>query len=106
MEYVIPIKNWYDAKTTSRSNLSMVRYVFNELDKEHKKKLKISYFGKFCEIGEIKLSEKLMHNLLLRRKTYQRSHAESISEELWFGFGENMLLQEYFDGAEFVVPNK
>ncbi|KAL8503101.1 hypothetical protein ACS0TY_022009 [Phlomoides rotata] len=74
MEYVIPVENWYDAKATSRSNLSIVRYVYNKLDMEHKKKLKNSCFGKFCEMGEIKLSGKL--------------------------------LQEYFDGAELVVPNR
>ncbi|KAL8468638.1 hypothetical protein ACS0TY_031727 [Phlomoides rotata] len=137
MEYVIPVENWYDAKATSRSNLSIVRYVYNKLDMEHKKKLKNSCFDKFCDMGEIKLSGKLMHSLLLRRKTHQRSHTKTISEELWFGFGdkrlcfslleftlitglnpgneedlkaeipsENRLLQEYFDGAESVVPNR
>ncbi|KAL8505317.1 hypothetical protein ACS0TY_016527 [Phlomoides rotata] len=86
---------------------------------------------------DIKLSGKLMHNLLLRRKAHQRSHTETIIEQLWFDFGdENLrfslleftliislnpgneedfkaeipseirLLQEYFDGAESVVPNR
>ncbi|CAI9772423.1 unnamed protein product [Fraxinus pennsylvanica] len=67
MEYIYNIGDRCDAKVTTRSNVSNVKKIYEALDDVHKKMFLKSCFSKLYDIGNMKISAQLIHNLLLRR---------------------------------------